>query len=98
MMIERALTAFALAGTLLVSLPAAADPGIEDGAKDLGLPPIETLTMESDFTVFMGPEVPGDIRTLALRKLWHIDPNRAAPDGLGDYDGDYRSLTRVVSE
>lgn len=54
----------------------------------LGLPPIESLTFESDYTVFMAPGVPSDIRCKALRKLWSF-PFFRESDGLGTYAGNY---------
>ncbi len=38
------------------------------------LPPIESLTTESDFSVFLKPGVPQALRTAALRKAWTADP------------------------
>lgn len=56
------------------------------------LPDIESLTYESDFTVFLREAVPEELRRLALRKLWRSSPVLANLDGLNDYDLDYRSL------
>lgn len=50
---------------------------------------IETLTYDSDFTVFMKSWVPGALRQKALRKLWNSNPALAVLDGLNDYDLDY---------
>lgn len=52
------------------------------------LPSIDSLTRESDFTVFLGAGVPEDLRVQALRKLWRSDPVLANLDGLNDYDQD----------
>jgi hypothetical protein len=38
------------------------------------LPSIESLTAESDVSVFMRPGVPEALRTAALRKMWLLDP------------------------
>ncbi len=38
------------------------------------LPPLDTLTAESDFSVFFRPGVPAAIRGAALRKAWVADP------------------------
>lgn len=38
------------------------------------LPPIESLTAESDFSLFLKPGVPQALRTAALRKAWTADP------------------------
>lgn len=38
------------------------------------LPPLDSLTAESDFSVFLKPGVPAAIRGAALRKAWVADP------------------------
>jgi hypothetical protein len=53
------------------------------------LPPIESLTRDSDFTAFMRDGVPEDLRNLALRKLWRSDPVFANLDGMLEYGEDY---------
>ena len=58
----------------------------------LGLPAIESLTFESDYTVFMAPSVPSLIRRQALRKLWSF-PVFNQTDGLLTYAGDYTIQT-----
>ncbi|WP_431854540.1 DUF3306 domain-containing protein [Azospirillum sp.] len=68
----------------------AAEPGDEDPLKDL--PPIESLTADSDFTPFLRAGVPEDLHRQALRKLWTSDPVFANDDGLKDYAGDYTGL------
>jgi len=47
---------------------------------------IDSLTKESDFTVFMEKGVPTAVRRQALRKLWTSDPVLANLDGLNDYE------------
>lgn len=59
--------------------------------KDLDLPSIDSLTMESDFTAFLREGVPDHLRKLALRKLWRVDPVFSIIDGLDDYDEDVRA-------
>lgn len=56
--------------------------------KKLGLPAIESLTPASDYSVFMAPNVPADIRMQALHKLWSF-PFYNTTDGLTNYSGDY---------
>jgi Protein of unknown function (DUF3306) len=53
------------------------------------LPDIESLDANSDFTVFMRPGVPEQLRALALRKLWRSDPIFSNLDGLVEYGEDY---------
>lgn len=55
------------------------------------LPTIESLTVDSDFTVFMQPGVDTALRTAALRKLWRLNPVFSRSDGL---DSDAEDWTR----
>jgi hypothetical protein len=77
-----------------LSLPAqteapAANADAEGEPLDLSkLPPIESLTKESDFSVFMQQGVPADLRAQALRRLW-ATPEMAAPDLLDMHMWDY---------
>lgn len=66
---------------------------------DADMPPLESLTAESDFTPFMSPGVSDGLRRLALRKLFG-QPAFNVTDGLNDYDEDYTqfaSLGNVVT-
>jgi len=56
------------------------------------LPPIETLTKDSDFSVFMRKGVPEGLRLQALRKLWASDPVLAGPDPLDFQNVDFTHL------
>jgi Protein of unknown function (DUF3306) len=56
------------------------------------LPPLESLTAQSDFTVFMQPGVPESLRKAALSKLWRSDPVFANLDGLVEYGEDYAAI------
>jgi hypothetical protein len=67
--------------------PAEAPPITEE--EPLDLPDIDSLTKESDYTVFLKEKVPAALRKQALRKLWLSDPVLANLDGLNDYDEDY---------
>lgn len=59
------------------------------------LPPVESLTYESDFTPYLAPGVPEELRQQALRKLWRSDPVLANLDGLNDYDEDYSMIGKL---
>jgi hypothetical protein len=52
------------------------------------LPPIESLTFDSDFRAFLQPHVPEDLKREALKKLLH-DPRFNVMDGLDVYIDDY---------
>lgn len=55
---------------------------------DEDMPPIESLTPESDFAGFMSPGVSDGLRKLALRKLF-AGAGFNIRDGLDDYDEDF---------
>lgn len=48
--------------------------------KPVELPPLESLTKESDFSLFMRGGVPDGARKAALRKLWTLDAHFAQID------------------
>ena len=52
------------------------------------LPPVETLTIDSDFTAFLRPKVDAQLKQAALRRLFS-DPRFNVMDGLDIYIGDY---------
>jgi N-acetylglucosamine kinase-like BadF-type ATPase len=60
------------------------------GASRTELPAIDSLTAESDFTVFMAPDVPAPVRAAALRKLWRTNPIFSQSDGLDSDFLDHR--------
>lgn len=53
---------------------------------------LETLTFESDYSVFLKKGVPASLKNAALRRLWRSNPVLACVDGLNDYDGDFRDV------
>jgi hypothetical protein len=55
------------------------------------LPPIETLDASSDFTVFLKPGVPAELRLAALRKAWIADPLIRDYMGPLDYAWDFNT-------
>lgn len=52
------------------------------------LPPVDELTLESDFSGFFHPKVGEDVRRAALKKLFS-DPHFNVMDGLDTYIDDY---------
>jgi hypothetical protein len=68
--------------------PAAAPVVAEAPAVPEPLPPLESLTPESDFQPFMRADVDPKVRGLALRTLFR-DPQFNVMDGLDIYIGDY---------
>jgi len=63
----------------------------EDEFDPASLPPIESLTIESDFGQFLRPGVPTLLRNAALRRMWSLDP--AIRDYIGpvDYQWDFNT-------
>ena len=58
---------------------------------DEEMPPLESLTPESDYSGFLSPGVSESLRRVALRKLFHA-PEFNRCDGLDDYDDDFRAF------
>ncbi|MEO1720189.1 MAG: DUF3306 domain-containing protein, partial [Pseudomonadota bacterium] len=56
----------------------------------------DTLDYQSDYTRFMGKNVPEDVRNRALEKLWSSDPILANVDGLTDYSDDFTDAALAV--
>jgi hypothetical protein len=52
------------------------------------LPPVDSLTPESDFSGFMNPKVEDALRRVALKKLFS-DPHFNIPDPYEAYSGDW---------
>ena len=61
------------------------------------LPPVESLTFESDFRAFLEPHVAEDVKRQALRKLLH-DPRFNVMDGLDVYIDDYSVPSPLAPE
>jgi hypothetical protein len=87
----------ALAPARAPNLPADAEQD-EDMLTEADLPPIEELSAQSDYTVFLKKNVPEMLRRRALRKLWVSDPVLANLDGLNDYDDDYTIVQAMTMD
>ena len=68
--------------------PAAPAPAVQPEDAPPELPPVESLTIDSDFRGFFHPKVDEDLRRSALRKLFS-DPHFNVMDGLDVYIDDY---------
>jgi hypothetical protein len=66
----------------------AAPPPAVEPAPVPELPPIESLTPQADFSPFMKPQVPVQLKNAALKKLF-TDPHFNVMDGLDTYIDDY---------
>ena len=65
------------------------EPQTTDPAPDL--PDIDSLDADSDYTPFLGDNVPEQLARKALRKLWLSDASFGFRDGLDDYDENFRA-------
>ena len=63
----------------------------EDEFDPASLPPIESLTIESDFKAFLHRKVPLDLRAAALRRAWSLDPAIRDFIGPADYAWDFNA-------
>lgn len=61
---------------------------------DADMPPLDSLTEDSDYSGFLSPSVSEALRKQALRKLFH-SAGVNVRDGLDDYDEDYTEFTRM---
>ena len=73
---------------------AAQGPDVADRAP--ALPDPSTLDASSDFSVFLGRDVPIETHRAALRRLWRLDPFYNRHDGLSDYCEDFTDQAKVV--
>jgi len=60
------------------------------------MPPLDSLSAESDFSAFLSPRVSESLRRLALRKLFHGDSFNVC-DGLDDYAEDFTRFSGLGS-
>jgi hypothetical protein len=60
------------------------------------LPPLESLSGESDFTPFMREGVPEFIKKKAMRLLWRANPLFSFRDEMNDYDEDYNVVHQII--
>jgi hypothetical protein len=56
------------------------------------LPPVESLTKDSDYSPFMRAEVPEELRQKALRRLWASDPVLSSPELFDMHTLDYNAV------
>ena len=78
--------------------PVAAPPAAGvDPAAPQPLPPVDTLSFDSDFTAFLKPDVDEGLKRQALRKLFS-DPRFNVMDGLDVYIDDYGKTVPIPPE
>lgn len=75
----------------------AAAPAVAETGSAAALPPLESLTIDSDFSPFMQPGVDEGLKRSALRKLLR-DPRFNVMDGLDVYIDDYSKPSPLEPE
>jgi hypothetical protein len=90
---QRAAVAPAVATTAEPAAPPVTPPPKRQ-LTDADMPPVESLTAESDFSQFLAEGVSDALRQVALRKLFHL-PAFNVVDGLNDYDDDYTKFEKL---
>jgi hypothetical protein len=68
-----------------------------EAPKPAELPPVDSLTFESDFSAFMRANVEESVKRAALKKLLH-DPRFNVMDGLDTYIDDYTQNEGISEE
>jgi hypothetical protein len=79
--------------------PDARDPSAAAGAAQscapafdpASLPPLESITGETDIRAFFAAGVPAELTRAALRRVWTADPKIRDFVGLADYDWDFNA-------
>ncbi|MBR0654226.1 DUF3306 domain-containing protein [Plastoroseomonas arctica] len=81
----------------LVVAPDPVPPAVPEEAPfdPASLPPIETLTAESDFLPFLARNVPALLKRAALRRMWSLDIGIRDYVGPADYAWDYNAVDGV---
>jgi hypothetical protein len=70
--------------------PVTPDPGVP-AFDPASLPPIESITAETDIRAFIAAGVPAELTRAALRRVWTSDPKIRDFVGLADYDWDFNA-------
>lgn len=73
--------------------PAAGAPA----AAPAELPPVESLSLDSDFTAFLRPGIDEQVKRAALKQLFR-DPRFNVMDGLDTYIGDYTKADPIAPD
>jgi hypothetical protein len=69
----------------------------EERQPEKPVPPLESLTPESDFSAFMQPKVKEELRRLALKKLFR-DPHFNIPDPFEPFSGDWTTGAPIAPD
>jgi hypothetical protein len=83
-------------GQALTTADAPQDAAEPEAVAPEDLPDIDSMDESSDFSVFMRAGVPEELKTLALRRLWRLDPIFNEVDGLLEYGEDFSKISLVA--
>jgi len=72
--------------------PAPVEPSFDPAS----LPPIESITAETDIRGFLAPGVPSELTRAALRRTWASDPSIRNFVGLAEYDWDFNAPDAIA--
>lgn len=72
----------------------ACDETVVSPLTDADMPPLDSLSEDSDYSGFLSPKVSEALRKQALRKLFQ-SPVFNIRDGLDDYDDDFTSFAKL---
>lgn len=72
------------------------EPSVDRLLTDADMPPLESLTEDSDYSGFLSPRVSEALRKQALRKLFH-SAGINVRDGLNEYDEDFTEFAELGS-
>jgi hypothetical protein len=75
----------------------APSPALATTTAPVELPPVDSLTFDSDFTAFLRPEVDADLKRAALKQLFR-DPRFNVMDGLDTYIDDYTKADPIPED
>lgn len=79
-------------GPEAIGAPPPADPAAISEEELAALPPVETLTAESDLRAFLRPGVPLALKNAAMRRMWLLTPTiRDHKDCAVDYAWDWNT-------
>jgi hypothetical protein len=79
--------------------PVASTPASLSEKELAALPPVETLTADSDICAFLRPDIPAALRNAAMRKMWMLTPAiRDHKDIAVDYAWDWNSPGAVSGD
>ena len=70
---------------------------MEEAKPAPALPPVESLTPQSEFAPFMHPKVEDHLRRMALKKLFS-DPHFKIPDPFEPFSGDWTGAEPIPPE